>query len=392
MRLIATLENEQDVNAISQSLKREEIEFQLDPERNTDWGSSDYGTVQYKLWIIDEDQVDKALNILDKYNANPKDPYFASQETALKTVRISPKETFKQIPTKIVNLGRRSRKPDVSAVGPFTFYILMLCIALFIIEGFTQPNKWPVPSSLPLAELYASPIQRNLLFDYPLPYELFNKFVEKFTPEKVLNPQELPPEAENQLAQILSMPYWEGLYDRIVNVLKDPNTPFWPDVPLFTKIKQGELWRLITPAFLHGNVFHILFNMLWLYALGRQLEQKLGAVRYLFFILLTGVITNIAQYMMTGSNFIGFSGILCAMITFIMARQVLAAWEGYRLDKMTKIFILVFIFGIFAFQLVSFVFEVTTHVSFASGIANTAHLVGLACGALLGRISFFAWK
>ena len=60
-------------------------------------------------------------------------------------------------------------------------------------------------------------------------------------------------------------------------------------------VLHGEWWRLITSAFLHqepGNGFgitHILFNMMWIWILGRFLEGQLGRVRYLAVYLLAAV-------------------------------------------------------------------------------------------------------
>lgn len=47
---------------------------------------------------------------------------------------------------------------------------------------------------------------------------------------------------------------------------------FIPDVT--TTVLQP--WRLITYMFLHGGVLHILFNMLWLWWMGRAVEEALG--------------------------------------------------------------------------------------------------------------------
>ena len=41
-------------------------------------------------------------------------------------------------------------------------------------------------------------------------------------------------------------------------------------------ILRGELWRLLTPALLHGSLLHIAFNMYALYSLGTSLERYYG--------------------------------------------------------------------------------------------------------------------
>ncbi|MFR3236230.1 MAG: rhomboid family intramembrane serine protease [Streptococcus thermophilus] len=44
-----------------------------------------------------------------------------------------------------------------------------------------------------------------------------------------------------------------------------------------------ELWRLITPIFVHIGVEHFLFNMLTLYFMGRMAEQIFGTLRFSLF-------------------------------------------------------------------------------------------------------------
>jgi membrane associated rhomboid family serine protease len=46
-------------------------------------------------------------------------------------------------------------------------------------------------------------------------------------------------------------------------------------------VADGEWWRLITAAFLHGSLLHLAFNMLFLWWFGRNLEAFLGPGRYL---------------------------------------------------------------------------------------------------------------
>jgi rhomboid protease GluP len=54
-------------------------------------------------------------------------------------------------------------------------------------------------------------------------------------------------------------------------------------------IAAGQVWRLVTPIFLHFGLLHIIFNGLWLLQLGPLVERAYGRSRYLFIWLATGV-------------------------------------------------------------------------------------------------------
>lgn len=45
-------------------------------------------------------------------------------------------------------------------------------------------------------------------------------------------------------------------------------------------VQAGELWRIVSSAFLHADLIHVGFNMWLLYALGQQLEQGIGSLRF----------------------------------------------------------------------------------------------------------------
>src|SRR5919199_4061228 len=47
------------------------------------------------------------------------------------------------------------------------------------------------------------------------------------------------------------------------------------------EVANGEWWRLVTNAFLHGSPIHLLFNMIMLWWFGRLLEGLLGTGRFL---------------------------------------------------------------------------------------------------------------
>ena len=54
-------------------------------------------------------------------------------------------------------------------------------------------------------------------------------------------------------------------------------------------VAEGEWWRLLTSAFLHGGIFHLGMNMLVLWWFGPALEQLLGSGRFLLLYLSSGL-------------------------------------------------------------------------------------------------------
>ena len=138
---------------------------------------------------------------------------------------------------------------------------------------------------------------------------------------------------------------------------------------------KGELWRLITPIFLHFGLLHIAFNGLWLWELGGMIERRHGAVRLLGVVLLVGAASNVAQAMAATSIFGGMSGVLYGLLGYILL------WNKLRPEQALPL-----VPGV---ALVLLVWLVLCLAGFASligagEIANMAHVSGLACGAVLG--------
>jgi membrane associated rhomboid family serine protease len=72
--------------------------------------------------------------------------------------------------------------------------------------------------------------------------------------------------------------------------LNDPGGELFNDWALFGPlVDHGDWWRLITSAFLHGSVLHIIFNMLALWWLGAPVETVLGRVRFIGLYLVSGL-------------------------------------------------------------------------------------------------------
>lgn len=389
MRIIGILEDEKKGLTFSSFLHQKEIAHQLEMEPNYDWGSADYGSSQCKIWIHDEDQVEQAIQWLTHFKENPSDPIFHFvQPISSSSFSPSPISNPEIEPSST----RKTHGWETATMGWITRSFLILCSILFATTQLIKPSV-PIPANTSVVSLVSSPIDQTLLYDYPLFYELINRFIDMYGYEGLKDPTNLTLEAQILLQKIHHTPFWKGFYEEIFvknraeNALKGDLAP-----PLFEKIREGQIWRLFSPALLHGDIFHLFFNMLWLMVLGKQLELRLKASRYLLFILITGIFSNTSQYLMSGSNFVGFSGILCAMLTFIWIRQNQTPWEGYQLDRLSFSFMMFFIIGMALLQLVSLFLEKFFQIEIAPNIANTAHLSGALIGIILGRLDFFSWS
>lgn len=145
-------------------------------------------------------------------------------------------------------------------------------------------------------------------------------------------------------------------------------------IPLSDSLASGQLWRLLTPVFLHFSIFHVLFNSLWMWDLGRRLEFFLGRRHFLIFFVLAAIASNIVQYLWSGSaNFGGMSGVVYALVGFIAVRQRLAPHPLVTVPP-----------ALIGFMLFWLVLCMTGAVDYfiAGSVANAAHLGGLVAGAV----------
>ena len=138
--------------------------------------------------------------------------------------------------------------------------------------------------------------------------------------------------------------------------------PWWTGL---VEVRHGQVWRLITPIFLHFNLLHILFNLLWLRDLGGALEPRIGTLKLMVMVLSIAAVSNVAQYAISGPSFGGMSGIVYALLGYIWIKGKLDPGAGMALHPSTVTMMLAwFVLG----------FTGMLH------IANTVHAVGLGMG------------
>ncbi|MEM2736913.1 MAG: rhomboid family intramembrane serine protease [Thermoproteota archaeon] len=100
----------------------------------------------------------------------------------------------------------------------------------------------------------------------------------------------------------------------------------------------SQWYRILTSMFLHADLFHIFFNMYFLYLFGRAVENALGKLRFLILYLISGIIASVFH---TAFSFIGgptayaipaigasgaISGVLGAYLIFYPGTYLLAGF------------------------------------------------------------------
>jgi membrane associated rhomboid family serine protease len=149
-------------------------------------------------------------------------------------------------------------------------------------------------------------------------------------------------------------------------------------------IEEGRWWQLLTHAFLHGNVWHLLFNMLALWFAGRVVERVMGTWRFLALYAASAIAGGLSQILIEGGDvpLVGASGAVCGVILafatmfpearivlllfFIIPLRFRAKFLGWGLTGFSLLFVLA---------------------GFEPWIGHAAHLGGCIAGYLLARLN-----
>lgn len=155
------------------------------------------------------------------------------------------------------------------------------------------------------------------------------------------------------------------------------------------------LWQLVTYLFLHGDFFHILFNMFALWMFGSELERSWGSKEFLKFYLVTGVGAGLFSVALEPGSFIPTIGASGSVYGILMAYGMMFPERYIYLYFLFPVKVKYFVaaLGLLAF--------ISTLGSPGSTIAHVAHLGGMVVAflylrhwlSLSGiRQSYFRWR
>jgi len=202
-------------------------------------------------------------------------------------------------------------------------------------------------------------------------------------------PEVAPPQQTVRVALPQSAPYVTYTLIAVtvfVYVLQQASQillPFDFPVGLLAKsnelIRDGQLWRLLTPALVHGSIAHIGFNMYALLSFGTGLEQHFGHRRFLLLYVLGAFAGNVMSFLFTNADSVGASTAIFGLI----------GAEGVFLVQNRKLFAHQFRSAI---GNVIFIAGVNLFLGLAPSVDNWGHVGGLVGGLMFTSFAGPLWE
>ncbi len=267
------------------------------------------GANGFAIWAIDEDRVPQARGEVQRFLQNPDDARYLAAGREARRVRDELIRKEKERSKNVVNVGKRWSVPPGR---PVTIVLIVLCCLVGIANDFGERGFDP-DTKMPKDD----PVTRTL-----------------------------------QIASINQ----NGMYRPV----------FRPGSDIF----RGQIWRLITPIFLHMGPMHLLMNMLALHSLGSLIEIRRGSWRLALMVLLIALVSNLAQYLFVGPSFGGISGVAFGLFGYVWMKSSFDPTAGMYVPQSSVVY------------MIGFLVLCTTGV--VGPIANYAHFGGLIMGMILG--------
>jgi GlpG protein len=279
------------------------------------------------VWIRDEDHLPRAREALVHYQANPADPQYQDAERAAQQLAKDEEAKRRQAQKNVVEMrGRWGNAAPGMAGGSRRAPLVFAMIA-------------------------------------------FSVFVAIFAWDDTVGDKKQPVPG--------------SLYRGLVFV--DPvvlaNAPF----NNFQDIARGQVWRLVTPIFIHYSLAHLVLNMLWLHSFGSPIEDRRGSLFLLLLVLALAVSSNVGQaveisFRSGAALFGGMSGVGYGLFGYMAVKAKFDPRERYFLAPGTTFIAMLWFLLCILRDIPPFSNLLADMIP---AIANTAHAVGLLLGAAI---------
>ena len=133
-------------------------------------------------------------------------------------------------------------------------------------------------------------------------------------------------------------------------------------------VREGDYYRLITCAFLHIGLLHLLFNCYALYVIGSQIESFYGKAKYIIIYLFSALIGSLMSMLFTDAISAGASGAIFGLLGALL-------YFGYHYR--------IYLGNVMRSQIIPLIIFNLMLGFILVGIDNAAHIGGLMGGILI---------
>jgi len=311
MRLLSSIKDEPQARRFGDYLTTVGVGNQVEAGGDGSW----------MIWIEHDDDIDRAKGEWMQFQADPSDAKYTVAGAVARKHRAREEKAAQKRRKNYVDV-RTSWAIQSWTTPPATLTLIVMCLVAAAVTGL---GYWE-----------NSPALKYLLIASPEQY-LIGREV-----HQIQNAGEYPQE------------------------LKDLDAWFKP----LAEIRHGQVWRLITPIFIHFGPIHLIFNLFWLRDLGTTIERRKGWLMLVALVLSGAIFGNLGQYVASGPFFGGMSGVVYALFGYVWMKEKFEPWEGLGFPPGTVSIMLIWLVICFTGVL--------------GPIANTAHVVGLIVGMIAG--------
>lgn len=245
MRFIGNLENQSLAEQLGLLLRSQGIQNLVEADEDRRWS----------VWIIAEDDTDRARQLLNAFLSDPTHPTFRLQPV----------------------LTPSSSTPS---------------------DGSSPSQSPPPPTPRPARRSPTRPVFESRPGPDSLPWVTFATVI---------------------VCGIVALLTTLGTRSDLVRWLQISEIPYRLGAPsslFLPEVRSGQVWRLLSPAILHFGWPHILFNLWAFWDLGNLIERRGGPNRLLGLIVGLALISNLGQYLAAGPRFGGMSGVIYGLLGY----------------------------------------------------------------------------
>jgi GlpG protein len=329
MRQAGILNDEREAQRFAAWLVAQRIEAHAEQE-----GSG------WAIWVRDEDQIPRARESLQQFQANPQDPKYRDAERTAEQVLREQEQQRKRAQGNIVEMrGRWGTGAAIVRRCPLVLAMIGICILVYLTtRNYLEAGPTADAGANASADASGAEVYYNLLFTDP----------------------------------------------RAIQTA-DGSLDVW------ASIRRFQVWRLVTPIFIHYGMSHLVFNMFWLFSLGGQIENRRGSRYMAVLILVLAIASNLGQALEAslsdpgGFAFGGMSGVGYGIFGYLLVKVKFDNRDGYFLSQLTILLGLIW----FVLCLARSFPEMENILSVIPPIANSAHTVGFFTGMALAYAPLF---